>query len=1630
MSKEKIDLGFSVDVASLKMANSLIQSVTSSIGAWVNKVRDLGSTTGIVDKALQKTFTESEKGYDDLGKKTGNYVKNKKKLEDYSKTLKTSNLEYTKYNKKLKESGKTMNEYGKMSSSAVNLNSKNQSQLRGSLRSSQKDIDEFGGFDDMTTGIRNFGNTQEDILSNLNASLESVTAKTGMTSSAIDDTVLSLDSLGTSIATSAKNSDYMGRAFDSGFSLASNSAGFLKDKISMLPGGLISAAGSVGSALKGISGKMGQLQGTLTQGFSKVSSTIKDSAFSIGSLFPPLAALGGAAGGIMTIKGAFESAWNSGQELEKMTVKMTNRFGSSEYAKKATGFIQDMSQEYGLAKDDLASYTDQLGEMGLSVDKVNFKGVLNAANGPGKDLQSTMSAMTALAKGGDFQSFTEAFGNTIDPTALQESLAGATTYQERMQKTADFLDGQFAGNTDRMKNSTEGQIASISGFFEKIQQTISGSGAFKAMQDVLTNIFNTIESNKEGILEVAKTIGSMMGTIIKFIGGLMGNITGSMGGATGFFKGLIGKMKDIFYPIIFILGYIGMKVGSMISKLFRGDLAGGVTDFGDIIAKLINGITGIVGKVFDIVTGFFKWFNNQLPTLIPAVVKAFGKIIDSIVGFAKMVGNKVSALFPELLKTLGGLVKMIVPMLKKLLLGVIEILIDWTPKLLSMLWQALVWVAEQLAYIGPELGKMLAEGLGMLGKWISDWIGGLADKLLKSDNPFLRWLGKMLEGVKTGWDAIISVLQGAVTAAGNIIGKIGDFFSSIFSGNFMDAGGKLFDIFDNIGSFISDTFKNAFDSVLGFISNFLGDMASNLMNSDNPFMNFIGGIIQYFSDGIKMLKGIFSGAFDFIGGVISDIGSFIGNIFGNVFDLFKNLFTGDFSGAWENIKGIFSALWTFIKSILGRILTLIMQTFTSIFTFIWDTLKNVFNTFVTMFGNILGYLGTWIKGAWDTFTKFLGDLPDKFSAAFTFVKDAVIGVLSSLPDTIINFVGSIPAKIGQLLSGGFKGLGNLGESIFGEGFFDPLIRMFKGFMNFVIKGLNNILPGGMKIPLMYDDSTLKDQAKSLAGQVGDILSNPAADRNLQPVIKRIHDATETLIGDQGAKTGSAMSQVMQKFDAELNSLNKKLGDTNDEKTKKEILDQIIPITAAMQNLAKSTISKETPMDEKTAAKPIKDLIGWIAGDAKEAFSDSLSKMKGIIDVKMAPPVKDGFTKDGVVTPVDPNDKAYITKQPGVVESLGRGDFMGAAKSAGAKVVDVAQDTWSSAKSVGSKVKDGAMSLGEKFMGTAASIGEKIKGAVHWTTEGVKNTVASVADVAKIFTGQKEKYKIGKDGKIIGNLGFQDKAMTDFMSQSGYKGASESGDKEGAAWCAAFVKSAYASVFKNTPEIWDKVKDQFGFGALLTLDSLTKGGMFEKSMSNPVPGSLMAWKSNKVGESGKGHIGLVTEVMGKLVKTIEGNTGSDGTNREGVMVAEITNPKPGSNTYDRGTMSFAGFANPKFDSLLASLIPKNNDTSNISTGTSENPAKDFVIRPGQKPMFFEPTDTVFGVRKTVGLENQPSTNSMPSSQDNSISVTFGTGSIVINSTNPTYDAQKLLSEIETLIRRKQGRMYGVEAQPNY
>lgn len=134
----------------------------------------------------------------------------------------------------------------------------------------------------------------------------------------------------------------------------------------------------------------------------------------------------------------------------------------------------------------------------------------------------------------------------------------------------------------------------------------------------------------------------------------------------------------------------------------------------------------------------------------------------------------------------------------------------------------------------------------------------------------------------------------------------------------------------------------------------------------------------------------------------------------------------------------------------------------------------------------------------------------------------------------------------------------------------------------------------------------------------------------------------------------------------------------------------------------------------------------------------------------------------------------------------------------------------------------------------------------------------------------------------------------------------SGVPLGSPWCASFLmfciegaanqtsmphklsKSAHVlSVFNNSKECWT---------------------------GHPKPGCLVVWQ---LGDTLKGHIGLITEIVDKTtVRTIEGNTSrKDSVDREGRVVQEQAR-----NLAAVGKMKFKGYLDPWKNVSKPSVLP--------------------------------------------------------------------------------------------------------------
>jgi len=143
--------------------------------------------------------------------------------------------------------------------------------------------------------------------------------------------------------------------------------------------------------------------------------------------------------------------------------------------------------------------------------------------------------------------------------------------------------------------------------------------------------------------------------------------------------------------------------------------------------------------------------------------------------------------------------------------------------------------------------------------------------------------------------------------------------------------------------------------------------------------------------------------------------------------------------------------------------------------------------------------------------------------------------------------------------------------------------------------------------------------------------------------------------------------------------------------------------------------------------------------------------------------------------------------------------------------------------------------------------------------------------AMLFNGVKEKGK---------NEGWEDIYFEEIDST--FQALMESvGWKYTEPWCAYFAELIWKLAYLDHPLVIE-VNKLFSGSAVLTWENFKESDFVCSHV--PVVGAVVAWRNYKNGKALRsGHLGIVTQVNGKVITTVEGNVGAK-SEREGDEVA--------------------------------------------------------------------------------------------------------------------------------------------------
>lgn len=388
------------------------------------------------------------------------------------------------------------------------------------------------------------------------------------------------------------------------------------------------------------------------------------------------------------------------------------------------------------------------------------------------------------------------------------------------------------------------------------------------------------------------------------------------------------------------------------------DMAGRVADY---IVEHWPEIEAAVMGVFVAISN--AWSDYGAPA-VAAIIDGFNYLIDHqplLIGVAVGVGAALVALF-----------------------------VSWAAGAIAAATATWALVAAQLAAAAPFIALGVAVAAVVAGviyayqnfetfrnvvDGVVSWLTGTAWPAIRGFvDAIVGGFTTLVDGVRERWDAIVQMIQNALTAIGIVIAV---------------TLAPLIILWQVFGDQIIGVVRLAWDTISSVIS---------------IAMDVIVGVLQ---TAWALIGGVVQGALDIILGIV---------------DVFIGIFSGDWSLAWQGVQEIVTGAWTIIQAIVQAALDLIvlaLQTAWSVITaavqLAWDAIRLIIETIwvaiTTVISTAIAVIEAALSAAWSA-------IQSAVSAAW----DAIRAVMQTVWDAITALITGALTAIQSLLSAAWSAI--------------------------------------------------------------------------------------------------------------------------------------------------------------------------------------------------------------------------------------------------------------------------------------------------------------------------------------------------------------------------------------------------------------------------------------------------------------------------------------------------------------------------------------------------------------------------------------------------------------------------------
>lgn len=449
-------------------------------------------------------------------------------------------------------------------------------------------------------------------------------------------------------------------------------------------------------------------------------------------------------------------------------------------------------------------------------------------------------------------------------------------FRNNITKTFNRMRGSF----ERFADGVVQRINDLGFNFESVTDVIKT--AWETLCNIFAPVFEGAFQTVGAIIDL--TLNNILAIMDVFIGVFTGNWEQAIRGVRSWIVGFIDVFSRIGETILNTIGSIGSE---LLSLLGLDEAAEQFQEFFDRVSDIFGRLPEIILGAFDSVKTFFtetipEVFNNAVETIqgfVDNVISFFTETIPNAFNtfVNETIPNTIQSIvswFEQLPYMIGYAIGTIIGFFYNLgtsiwewitteLPLIIEGVIQWFAQLPGRIWEWLVNVVTNVISWGAEMynNAVIAASnfLTAVITWISQLPGRIWTWLATTISNVISWGANMIAQAR---QTAINFVSSFISFITSLPSKVWEIISQIPS-KVLAIGEQLKQAGEDIINKLWDGIKSVGESVLGWVSDFAGQIGSFVSGIIDGFKNIVSGANDAKS-AAKSVDGKHAGGLDYV----------------------------------------------------------------------------------------------------------------------------------------------------------------------------------------------------------------------------------------------------------------------------------------------------------------------------------------------------------------------------------------------------------------------------------------------------------------------------------------------------------------------------------------------------------------------------------------------------------------------------------------------------------------------------------------------------------------------------------------------------------------------------------------------